>query len=155
VTSHTPTRREFCAQACGIVGVAALGGALQACGAGGPGSPSAVPALPTVTAAPGNGVVTLAIDSSSPLAMVGSAALVRSASNVFLVARTAQDSFSALTPICTHEACTITGFDSQNYVCPCHGSRFDTSGRVTNGPAARSLRAYQTRFAGDVLTITL
>ena len=153
--SDSPTRREFCTRACGIVGLTALGSALQACGAAGPAGPSFVPALPTVTAAPGSGVVTLTVDSSSPLAAVGSAALVRSGSAVFLVARTAQDSFSALTSMCTHEACTITGFDSETFVCPCHGSRFDTSGRVLSGPATRGLRTYQTRFSGDVLTISL
>lgn len=153
--SDTPTRREFCTQACGIAGLAALGSALQACGAAGPGSPNSVPALPTVTAAPGSGVVTLTVDSTSPLAAVGNAALVRGSNAVFLVARTGPDTFSALTSICTHEACTITGFDSETFVCPCHGSRFDLSGRVLNGPAVTGLRAYPTRFSGDVLTITL
>jgi len=41
-----------------------------------------------------------------------------------------------------------------SYVCPCHGSRFDTSGRVLNGPASRALRQYQTQFANGVLTVT-
>jgi hypothetical protein len=53
---------------------------------------------------------------------------------------------------CTHESCTITGFADSSYVCPCHGSRFDTSGRVLNGPASRALRQYQTQFANGVLT---
>lgn len=80
---------------------------------------------------------------------------MRGSNAVFLVARTAPDSFSALTSICTHEACTITGFDSATFVCPCHGSRFDFSGRVVNGPAVTGLRAFPTQFSGDVLTITL
>lgn len=151
---HPRTRRQFCSQACGAVGLAALGGALQACG-GGLTSASSVPALPRVSATAANGAVTLTIDSNSPLASVGSAALVQSSNGLFLVARTAQDSFTALTSTCTHQACTITGYENQNYVCPCHGSRFDTSGRVTSGPAPRALRTYQTQFAGDVLTITL
>ena len=149
------TRREFCAEACGAVGLAALGGALQACGGGGLTGASSVPALPSMSASAGNGAVTLAIDASSPLASVGSAALVQSPSGLFLVARTGQDSFTALTSICTHRVCTITNYESRTYVCPCHGSRFDTSGRVTNGPAVRALRSYATRFSGDVLTITL
>lgn len=145
------TRREFCARACAATGLAALGGSLQACG----GITSASTPLPAITGAVGNGAVTLAIDASSPLAAVGSAAMVRSSSGTFLVARTAADAFSALTSICTHEVCTITGFDSQDFVCPCHGSRFDTNGRVVSGPAVRALRAYQTRFADNLLTITL
>src|SRR5215204_14001 len=74
---HESSRREFCVQACGIAGFAALGGALSACGAG-PGGASAP--IPVVTATTGSGVVTLAIDASSPLAAVGGAALVRSSS---------------------------------------------------------------------------
>ena len=152
---HPRTRREFCSEACGAVGLAALGGALQACGGGGLTGASAVPALPRVSATAGNGAVTLTINSGSPLASVGSAALVQGPSGLFLVARTGQDSFTALTSTCTHEVCTITNYESQTYVCPCHGSRFDTSGRVTNGPAVRALRSYATQFSGDVLTITL
>ena len=49
---------------------------------------------------------------------------MRSSGGTFLVARTAQESFSALTTICTHQTCTISGFDNTNFVCPCHGSRF-------------------------------
>ena len=152
---HPQTRRQFCSHWGGAVGLAALGGALQACGGVGLTSASSVPALPRLSATAVTGAVTLTIDSGSPLASVGSAALVQSSSGLFLVARTAQDSFTALTSTCTHQTCTITGYDNQNYVCPCHGSRFDTSGRVTNGPAVRALRSYQTQFAGNVLTITL
>ena len=88
------------------------------------------------------------------LAAAGSAALVTSAAGNVLVARTAADAFMALTATCTHEGCAITGFSGQSYVCPCHGSQFDTTGRVLNGPATRSLRQYQTQFASGVLTIT-
>ena len=151
---HPQTRREFCSQACGTVGLAVLAGAFQACG-GGPTSASSVPAIPRISATAANGAVTLTVDSSSPLASVGSAALVQTSNGLFLVARNALDSFTALTATCTHQACTITGYENQNYVCPCHGSRFDTSGRVTNGPAPRALRTYPTQFAGDILTITL
>jgi Rieske Fe-S protein len=99
--------------------------------------------------------VVVQIDSASPLAAVGGAAQVRSSGGAFLISRTAQDTFSALTSTCTHDTCTITGFDSSNYVCPCHGSRFSTSGRVVNGPASAPLRTFSTQFSNNVLTITL
>ncbi len=83
------------------------------------------------------------------------AALVQTASGNFLVARTAQDSFTALTAVCTHEACTVTGFENQHYVCPCHGSQYTTSGAVVQGPAPSPLRQFATRFAGNVLTIAI
>jgi cytochrome b6-f complex iron-sulfur subunit len=95
------------------------------------------------------------IDSTSPLAAVGGAAMVRSSGGSFLVSRTAQETLAALTSTCTHEACTITGFDNTNYVCPCHGSKFTTAGRVINGPANAPLRMFATQFSNNVLTISI
>jgi cytochrome b6-f complex iron-sulfur subunit len=90
--------------------------------------------------------ITLTIDSSSPLVAVGSAALVQTSIGDFLVAHTAQSVFVALSAVCTHQTCTITGFGNQNYVCPCHGSTFDINGRVLGGPAPAPLRQYPTQF---------
>ena len=159
-----PTRREFCGSACRALSVAALGGSmaslLQGCG-GGASSPTGTSgsfggsALPSVNGTAASGTVTVPVAAGSPLAAVGGSALVRSSSGTFLVARTGQDAFTALTAICTHENCTITDVSGQAYVCPCHGSRFSQTGQVQNGPATRALRSFATRFASDVLTITL
>jgi len=163
------TRREFCTQACRLLSVAAVGGslatALESCGGGGGltspdgrgggtngGSASS---LPTISGSLSGGTVSVSLDSSSPLAAVGSAALVQTSGGLFLVAHVAQDTFTAVTAMCTHEACTITGFSGQSFVCPCHGSRFSTSGQVQSGPAVRSLRSYGTRVANDVLTFSV
>ena len=146
------TRRTFCARAARLaVFGSAIGAVLQGCS---PTSPSNVPTLPTVAGTTVNGGITLAIDAASPLATVGNAALVQAASGAFLVARAAQSSFVALSAICTHQACTITGFSGQTYVCPCHGSTFDLNGHVVAGPAPSSLHQYPTQFTGGVLTIT-
>ena len=63
--------------------------------------------------------------------------------------------FVALTAVCTHEACTVSGFQSSRYVCPCHGSQYSTTGAVLQGPATRSLQQFATRISGTVLTISL
>jgi cytochrome b6-f complex iron-sulfur subunit len=145
------TRRRFCSQAATLaIFGGALGAMLDGCS---PTSPSNAPPLPIVNGTRVSGGITLAIDANSPLSAVGSAALVQTATGDFLVARTAQDSFVALAAICTHQTCTITGFGSQNYVCPCHGSTFDVNGRVLGGPAPASLHQYATQFTGGVLTI--
>jgi cytochrome b6-f complex iron-sulfur subunit len=153
-TAVALTRRTFCVQAYGAVSLAALASTLTACG-GSPTSPSSAPALPTLNASVANGVASMTIDSASPLATVGGAALVQTSSGMFLVARTAQNTFTALTAICTHEGCTVSGFENQTYVCPCHGSRYSTSGAVVNGPAPSSLRSFSTQFNNNVLTIQL
>ncbi len=45
-----------------------------------------------------------------------------------------------LRPICTHRGCTVDWkADSQQFVCPCHGSKYDAEGRVVHGPAKRPL----------------
>jgi cytochrome b6-f complex iron-sulfur subunit len=148
------TRRSFCIQACHATSCLALSSVAVACGGGGS-NPSNVPQLTTVNGSLNGNAVAVQIDASSPLAAVGGAAMVRSSGGAFLVARTGQESFSALTTVCTHETCTITGFDSTNYVCPCHGSRFSTTGRVVNGPANAPLRSFVTSFTNNVLTISV
>jgi cytochrome b6-f complex iron-sulfur subunit len=151
----TKTRREFCTGACRLLSLAALGGMVEACGGGSPTSPSGLgSALSAVTAARVTGGLSVNIDANGPLAAVGGMALVQSPSGLFLVARTAQDTFTALTATCTHQACTITDYSGSAYVCPCHGSEFDTSGRVLRGPAPAPLRQYGTSFSNNVLMIS-
>jgi cytochrome b6-f complex iron-sulfur subunit len=43
----------------------------------------------------------------------------------------------------------------RQFVCPSHGSQFDSSGRVVTGPAGNALQQYATQFSGNVLTISL
>jgi cytochrome b6-f complex iron-sulfur subunit len=94
------------------------------------------------------------IDSNSPLAAVGSMALVQAPGTIVLVARTSASGFAALSSICTHQTCTITGYSGATFVCPCHGSQFDSTGRVVSGPAPAALRQFATVFSNNVLTIS-
>ncbi len=45
----------------------------------------------------------------------------------------------AFSASCTHSCCGLT-FTGQDFVCPCHGSRFDLTGTVTVGPASEPLQ---------------
>jgi len=149
------TRREFCVHACQALSLTALGATIPACG-GSPTAPSSsAPSLPIVNGTVVNNAVNVTIDSGSPLAAVGGAALVQSSVRQYLVSRTSDSSFTALTNVCTHEACGITGFQNSAYVCPCHGSRYNTSGAVLSGPASSPLRQFATTFANGVLTIAV
>ena len=72
-----------------------------------------------------------------------------------LVARTSQDAFSALSAMCTHEGCAITGILGPDLRLPLPRSPGSTrSGGVVDGPARSALRQFATQFAGDVLTIS-
>jgi cytochrome b6-f complex iron-sulfur subunit len=155
------SRREFCAHAISLITVASL---IEGCGSkGGPTAPGGggtggginVPALATINASASGGTVTVSNVSGTALASVGSAALVQAGSNSILVTRTGQDAFNAFTAICTHEQCVVTGFQSGAFVCPCHGSQYNTSGAVVQGPATRSLARFNTQFTNNVLTITV
>ena len=148
------TRREFCVRTCHAVSLLTLGAAFHACG-GSPTSPSSAPALPTVSGTLVNRSLSITIDASSPLAAVGGAATVQVSTGVYLIARTAQSTFTALTAVCTHEGCAVSGFANSVYVCPCHGSEFNMSGGVVQGPAASPLRQFPTTFAGNVVTISV
>ena len=55
---------------------------------------------------------------------------------------------AALDGVCTHLDCLL-GWDDQanEFICPCHGSRFDATGRYLAGPAPRDMD----RFAIEVL----
>ncbi len=147
-------RREFCKRlvsAAAVTGGAAL---LPACSGGNPAAGIPGSPLSTVSATVVNGAVSVPINASSPLASSGGKALVNSTAGVFLVTRTSATTFVAVTAQCTHDACVVSDATANTYVCPCHGSEFDTSGQVVVGPARLPLRQFQTQFANNTLTIS-
>lgn len=152
-----PARREFCLRMWEAGSLLALGGTLGSLlvSCKEDDATGNAPALPIVAADITGVTVTVNAVSNTVLANVGSAALVQFSGGSLLVAHTSQAIFVALTSTCTHEGCTITGFRDQVYVCPCHGSQFQTSGQVAQGPAASPLRTFPTQFSNDQLTITL
>ena len=149
-------RRGFCLNACQIASLIAVGSLLEDCGGASPTSPSdSQPQLTSVNGTVGNNAVTVSVAATSPLAAVGGAALVNSSAGAFLVAHVGQDTFNAMTAVCTHEQCTVSEFGNSTFQCPCHGSQFSTSGSVVRGPASQPLRRFNTTFANNVLTISL
>ena len=145
-------RRTFCKRAASLAMLAPLA-LVDGCSS--PTSPggSATP-LPVVTGTRSTAGVTVTVDSASPLAAVGALALVQTSNADFLVAHSPQNTFSALSATCTHQVCTITGFSNSDFVCPCHGSTFDSNGRVVSGPAPAPLHQYPAQFVDGVLTIS-
>lgn len=58
------------------------------------------------------------------------------------------DSIDAVSLTCTHLGCTIAQ-SGNGFACPCHGSRFDSAGRVLNGPALAPLPRYALKITDD------
>ena len=150
----SPSRREFVVHTCHALSLVSVGALVDACSKN-PMSASSAPELTRLNATTSGGIARIDIASTAALSAVGSAALVNTASGQLLVARTAADAFSAVTATCTHEGCTITGYENSIYTCPCHESQFSTSGAVRRGPATQSLRQFATSFDGSTLSITL
>lgn len=75
-----------------------------------------------------------------------------------LIFVTQKGELRALSARCTHASCPVTwDRDSNNsaFLCPCHGSRFDTNGAVLNGPATEPLTSYPARKKGEDAIITV
>ncbi len=53
--------------------------------------------------------------------------------------------------VCTHLGCVPLGDagDFGGWFCPCHGSHYDTAGRIRKGPAPRNLDIPIAKFVGD------
>ncbi|MEN8241155.1 MAG: ubiquinol-cytochrome c reductase iron-sulfur subunit [Chloroflexota bacterium] len=58
----------------------------------------------------------------------------------------------AVSATCTHLGCNING-EEDKFVCPCHGSQFDLSGRVLQGPATTALAHYLVSLSEDGLVV--
>lgn len=61
-----------------------------------------------------------------------------------------QDTPWAVSRRCTHLGCTLSYDEAaEQLVCPCHHSRFDTTGRRLAGPAERNLTVYPVEKAPE------
>jgi ubiquinol-cytochrome c reductase iron-sulfur subunit len=56
-----------------------------------------------------------------------------------------------LVGVCTHLGCVPLGYqgDYGGWFCPCHGSHYDTSGRIRKGPAPANLEVPPYEFLTD------
>jgi ubiquinol-cytochrome c reductase iron-sulfur subunit len=54
--------------------------------------------------------------------------------------------------ICTHLGCVPINADD-GWFCPCHGSHYDTSGRIRKGPAPKNLEVPMYRFASETVIV--
>ncbi len=67
--------------------------------------------------------------------------------------KTGKDEWLVTIGICTHLGCIpIMGEgDYKGWFCPCHGSQYDTSGRIRKGPAPKNLEVPPYEFKSETL----
>ena len=58
----------------------------------------------------------------------------------------------ALSTICTHLGCVVKA-NAEGFECPCHGSRFASSGEVKKGPAPRPLPWLKVSVTGGIVMV--
>ena len=160
---ETLDRRTFLrrAQIAGLVVAGGLGasavtawaGRLLSASGGGAGT---VASLPPPGRGPGGGTATtrprdgspatgnpggVAIGPASAVPVGGVAAFTDpGARNPAFVVQPTAGRYAAFSAICPHAGCRVQYSDTQGeFVCPCHGARFDKAGSVLRGPATRSL----------------
>lgn len=144
-----PSRRKFVVMS-GTAAVAVTAG----CGGGGsPTSPTPA-GTPTPGATPGPNELRV------PLPAVGQTVAATGQLLTPLplaITRVTDTTVAAVSRICTHQGCTVdlpvASLLTLN--CPCHGSRFEVTGQVVNGPAARPLASFPTVIVGDQVVVTL
>ena len=64
-----------------------------------------------------------------------------------------KEQWLVLVGVCTHLGCVPLGHqgDYKGFFCPCHGSHYDTSGRIRKGPAPTNLEVPPYEFASDTM----
>lgn len=108
----------------------------------------------TKAPAAGSGTVFTA-DLNTELTSVGQTKAANGVILVRLAAGNTAASFTAVQIACTHEGTSINYNTAQGiFICPNHGSQFNTAGSVLLGPAAAALQKYTVSIAGSTLTVT-
>jgi Rieske Fe-S protein len=130
-------RRQFLVRAAG----AAAGAGLPAC------APDLGPAPYVNVPEPVGGILSLDVASYPDLARQDGAVIARAAGlpEPLLLVHAPDGSFRAMSATCTHAGCPV-GYERPEVVCPCHQSRFDLDGNVTNPPARQGLARYAATF---------
>jgi glycine/D-amino acid oxidase-like deaminating enzyme/nitrite reductase/ring-hydroxylating ferredoxin subunit len=82
-------------------------------------------------------------DVRSPDALApGQAGIVRRGAGKVAAFRDDDGTLHEVSAVCTHLGCQVKWNEAErSWDCPCHGSRFDPTGRVIQGPAVKDLEA--------------
>ena len=70
-----------------------------------------------------------------------------------IVVRTSETTAAAFSSKCTHWGCEVPLPENGLITCPCHGSKFDMTGKVTHGPAKHDLYPFPAVLSGSTISI--
>jgi cytochrome b6-f complex iron-sulfur subunit len=71
-----------------------------------------------------------------------------------IIARITASELIAVSSVCTHQGETLEYKSSTSkFYCPLHGSNFNQTGTVANGPATAALKQYKTSLDGNKLRV--
>ena len=70
-----------------------------------------------------------------------------------IVAKDVNNNYIALSAICTYDQCLVEFQTTNEFVCPCCQSHFDTGGNPTFGSATSPLPVYQVQQINNILHI--
>jgi Rieske Fe-S protein len=100
--------------------------------------------------------MTVLLEDHPELKDIGGAARLTVNSKPAVLIREGEEDFRALSLECTHHGCEVKWVGgNEGFACPCHGSRFDAKGRVSEGPARRSLYRFKTAYDKDRSRVTI
>jgi cytochrome b6-f complex iron-sulfur subunit len=86
----------------------------------------------------------------------GGGAVVNASTKVIVARSLDKATFFAVQSNCTHQGTTVQWQGNNNqFFCPNHSSRFQTTGAVVNGPATSALKRYNTSFDASANTIRI
>lgn len=86
----------------------------------------------------------------------GGGAVVNKSLNVIVARSQDKATFFAVQSNCTHQGTEVVFQGNNNqFFCPNHSSRFQTTGAVINGPATSALKRYNTSFDASANTIRI
>jgi cytochrome b6-f complex iron-sulfur subunit len=71
-----------------------------------------------------------------------------------VIIRTNKGELLAFSAICTHLGCIVQWEENkQDFLCPCHAGRYDSTGKVLSGPPPRPLERLPLALNGDTITV--
>jgi len=75
---------------------------------------------------------------------------------VWVVENESGEGVTVFSAVCSHTGCNVAWqADDGQFVCPCHGGRYDIKGAVVSGPPPRPLTKLPLKIENDELSIQL